>query len=237
MDPKNTSDSHQEARDTMAATVEQLRVLAAAEPETYLHQLADCLGQLGVAASRLEQHEAAAAAFREAAELTRKLATERPEMRPLLAMHLHNLGISQGLCQMPAEEFASLSESVVFLRQLASSQPEEYLPRFAFRARDLAEVAQALGQQAAARFFTLEALDAFNALAEKNPELFLVELAWSFKALGIVMLEAGRREDALAAYHMAFERLHAVAQIDPERVPTAELQGTRIMVECLQNPE
>ena len=155
--------------------------------------------------SELGRREDALAATREATDIYRRLAAERPDaFLPDLAGSLNNLGSRLSELGRREDALAAAREATDIYRRLAAERPDAFLPvsrcRSTISAIDLSGLGRREDALEAAR---RSASDIYRRLAADRPDAFLPVLAMSLRNLGNRLSELGRREDALAATHEA----------------------------------
>ena len=182
-----------------------------------LAERARVLNNLGVWQGKLGKRGAALASTREAMELRRKLAQERPdEFLPDLAMSLSNLGNRQGRLGQRQAALVSSHEAVEIYRNLSQKKPDAFLQYLALSLNNLGAWQSELGQQEEALTSFREAVEIRRELARKRPDAFLPDLAMSLTNLGKCESDLGQGEAALASAPEAVELYRKLAQERPD---------------------
>jgi Tetratricopeptide repeat len=193
-----------------------------AQPDSFLPDLADSLGNLGGHLVELWRGDQALAATREARDIYRRLAAARPDVfLPDLARSLHILSDRLGNLNSrewwavdihlgrQEEAVAAAQEAADIYRRLAAARPDAFLPGLANSLNYLGAPLSALGQREDALAAAQEAVDIRRQLAAMRPNAFLPELAASLGTLGNFLTDLDRADQALAA------RQEAVATLAP----------------------
>ena len=155
---------------------------------------------LAVVRHELGDREVALAAAREAAELYRALAAQRPDaFRPDLAMSLNNLANMLSDLGEHEAALAAAREAVELYRALAAQRSDAFRPDLATSLNNLALSLSDLGEREAALAAAREAVDIRRALAAQRPDAFRHDLARSLSVLAGCLEAAGQIEAALAA--------------------------------------
>jgi tetratricopeptide (TPR) repeat protein len=193
---------------------------AGREESPALHWLlATSLNNLGERLSALGRREDALAATREASEIYRRLAADRPDaFLPNLATSLNNLGKSLNELGRIEDAFAATQESVEIRRRLAADRPDAFLPDLAMSLNNLGNGLSDLGRHEDAFAAAREAVEIRRRLAADRPDAFLPYLATSLNNLGAILSSHGRREDALAATREAVEIGRRLAADRPDAI-------------------
>ncbi|MFI9720772.1 tetratricopeptide repeat protein [Streptomyces sp. NPDC052396] len=159
------------------------RVLAEANPEAYLPDLAMSLNNLSVRLGEVGRREEGLAAIREAADHYRALAEANPEAYlPDLAMSLNNLSVDLGEVGRREEGLAAIREAVRMRRALAEANPDAYLPDLAGALNNLSVRLGEVGRREEGLAAVQEAVRIRRALTEtKYPELFKASLQRSLR--------------------------------------------------------
>ena len=185
-----------------------LRLLAEANPDAYLPDLAMSLSNLGVRLAEAGQRQAALAPAREAAGTYRQLAAANPDAYlPGLAMSLNNLGIWLAEAGQRQAAVAPAREAVTIRRQLAAANPDAYLPDLTTSLNNLGERLAATGQRQAALALTEEAADTYSQLAAANPDAYLPGLATTLNNLAARLTEADRGAEVSEVWEAAIAGL------------------------------
>jgi tetratricopeptide (TPR) repeat protein len=148
----------------------------------------------------------ALAATREAVELLRNLASERPDaFMPDLAMSLSDLGNNLSAVGDREGTLAATRECVELFRKLVSVHPDAFMPELATSLNNLGNNLSAVGDQEGMLAATRESVDMYRKLASERPEAFMPDLATSLSNLGDNLRSVGDIEGALSAASEAVE--------------------------------
>ncbi|HXA24467.1 MAG TPA: tetratricopeptide repeat protein [Acetobacteraceae bacterium] len=183
----------------------------------YRKALADAALAIASRFQEVGERTGALAVSRDAAELYRTLAEQRPNTyRPLLAMSLNNL--ANRLSELGDREaaLAAAREAVDIRRALAAQRPDAFWPDLAGSLNNLANTLSELGEREAALAAAREAADLYRALAAQRPDAFRPDLAMSLNNLANRLSELGEREAALAAAREAADLYRALAAQRPD---------------------
>ncbi|MEL6627791.1 MAG: tetratricopeptide repeat protein, partial [Bacteroidota bacterium] len=103
--------------------------LAAANPQTYLPDVAMTLNNLGVLHSNRNEYPQAEESYQEALEIRRQLAVDNPQTYlPDVATTLNNLGLLHWNRNEYPQAEQAYQEALEIRRQLAADNPQTYLP-------------------------------------------------------------------------------------------------------------
>jgi tetratricopeptide (TPR) repeat protein len=160
------------------------RVLAEAEPSSYLPDLAESLNNIGVALQELGRPAESLPPLREAMTIRRRLAEINPAVYlAKLAISLRNLGAQTFALEQPTDALTRYEEALEITRELAKTNLVKY-------ARDLVTVLVGcqsclakLGRTTEALNFAKEAVAISRELAGTDPDSFLSLLTISLSAL------------------------------------------------------
>jgi tetratricopeptide (TPR) repeat protein len=189
---------------------------------------------LGVRLSDLGEREAALAAAREAADLYRALAAQRPDaFRPDLAMSLNNLATMLSELGEREAALAAAREAADLYRALAAQRPDAFRPDLAMSLDNLATMLSELGEREAALAAAREAADLYRELAAQRPDAFRPYLAGSLDNLATMLSELGEREAALAAAREAAELYRALAAQRPDAFRHNLAASLNTLANCL----
>jgi tetratricopeptide (TPR) repeat protein len=179
--------------------------------------LARDLNNLAVRLHELGRHEEALAAIREAVDIYRRLAEQRPDAYlPDLALSLNNLAVQLGDLGRHEDGLAAISEAVDTYRQLAEQRPDAHLPELAMSLNNLAVRLGDLGRHEDGLAAISEAVDAHRQLAEQRPDAHLPGLATSLNNLANRLGDLDRHDEALAAMSEALDIYRRLAEQDPD---------------------
>ncbi|MFD9517866.1 tetratricopeptide repeat protein [Streptomyces sp. NPDC059979] len=196
---------------------DRYRVLAEANPDAYLPDLATALNSLSVRLGEAGRREEGLAAIEEATEIRRALAEANPDAHlPDLATALNNLSIRLGEAGQPEEGLAAIEEATEIRRALAEANPDAHLPDLAMALNNLSVRLSEVGRREAGLAAVEEATGHYRVLAEANPDAYLAALATSLNNLSVDLGEAGRREAGLAAVEEATGHYRVLAEANPD---------------------
>ncbi|KDQ13224.1 hypothetical protein BOTBODRAFT_33830 [Botryobasidium botryosum FD-172 SS1] len=168
--------------------------------EEFTHVLGAALVQISERLDCMERREEALTAGREAVDLYRQLATDRPAAHnSSLAHSLRNL--SRALSHMGHGEdaLAAVTEAVQLFRPLAADRSALFSLNLAESLDTLSACLSSLGHKKRALIPAREAVQLYRRLAEDRPTVFRSKLAFSLNELAVDLSAVGHREDALAA--------------------------------------
>ncbi|MFE6788124.1 tetratricopeptide repeat protein [Streptomyces sp. NPDC057680] len=193
------------------------RVLAEANPDAYLPDLATSLNDLSVRLGDLGRGAEALAAIKEAVRIRRVLAEANPDAYlPDLATSLNNLSVDLGEAGRRADALAPIEEAVRHYRVLAESNPDAYLPDLATSLNNLSIHLGDVGRRLDALVAIEEAVRHYRVLAESNPDAYLPDLAMSLNNLSVALGDVGRGADALVAIEEAVRIRSVLAESNPD---------------------
>jgi hypothetical protein len=164
-------------------------------PEPLQAERARLLTYYGIRLSEIGQLEAAVEATREAREIYRRLAADRPStFLPDLAVSLNNFGIALSAIGQSEAAMEATCEAGEIYEQLAEAQPDAFLPHRAGSLNNYAGRLREIGQWDAALEAQREACDIYRKLAASRPDPFLSHLATSLNNYGTNLSAIGRNE-------------------------------------------
>ncbi|MEO0639035.1 MAG: tetratricopeptide repeat protein, partial [Bacteroidota bacterium] len=195
-----------QAEQAYQEALETYRQLAAANPQTYLPDVAMTLNNLGILHWKRNDYSQAEQAYQEALEIKRQLAADNPQTYlPDVAMTLNNLGILHWKRNDYSQAEQVLKEALEIGRQLAADNPQTYLP-------DLSDTLIALGnlqsdrnEYSEAEKSYQEALKIRRKLAIPNPQVHLPRVAMTLNNLGVLHYNRNEYPQAEQAYQEALE--------------------------------
>ena len=205
----------EEAFAATTKAVQCYRALAAAQPDTFLPDLAMSLANLGGDLSALSRQEEALAATAKAVELYRTLVAVRPAFAPELAASLNNLGAMLSALGRREEALVATNDAVELNRILAATPSGALLPHLAGSLNNLGNILSTLGRWEQALAATAEAVERSRAQVAARPDAFLPDLAGGLNNLGAVLSALGRREEALDATAEAVGSYRILAKARP----------------------
>ena len=178
--------------------------------------LAYSLDNLGVRLSALGRNEEAVAAAQDAVDISRNLASARPDaFLPALANSLSNLGAFLVELRRRKEALAAAQEAVDIGRRLAAARSDVSLPDFARWLASLANVLSESDRSEDALAAAREAIDIRRRLAAGDPDAFLPDLALSLSNFGSLASDPASRE-GLAATQEAVDIHRRLAAVRPD---------------------
>jgi tetratricopeptide (TPR) repeat protein len=182
-----------------------------------LNHLAARVGTLGIRLSNLGRREEALAASKEAVDIRRALAKERPDaFLPDLARSLNNLGGGLSNLGRREEALAASKEAVDIYRALAKERPDAFLPDLAGSLNNLGIRLSNLGRREEALAASKEAVDIRRALAKERPDAFLPDLARSLSVMSDALAAMERHAEAAAAAQEALATLAPYVERYPQ---------------------
>jgi tetratricopeptide (TPR) repeat protein len=194
---------------------------------------AAALNQAGMRLSALGNQEEALAAWREAADIYRRLTETRPdEFLPHLAGSLKNLLNRLSNLGRREEALAVASETAEVYRRLAEARPDAFLPDLAMHLNNLGNRRAELGRREEALPAVSEAVGIYRRLAEARPDVFLPGLARSLNNLGIWYSDLGRHDEGLAASReaVALQRTLVDTRQESSMIDLAKCLGAQSQV-------
>jgi len=149
-----------EALEVSEHSVRLVRELMLRHPQIYRLELAALLNDLATHLGNCQRWNDAVTVLQEAVAVCRDIAKSNPEVenRFALAGSLRHLGQCLGRVGRHVEAMLSLEESVALLRRQSVQSPNESLHRLALSLLALGETKEELGELAASRSLTEEAL-------------------------------------------------------------------------------
>ncbi|MFN8546503.1 MAG: tetratricopeptide repeat protein [Candidatus Eisenbacteria bacterium] len=158
----------------------------------------------GIRLGAVGRREDALEATKEATELYRRLATQRPDaFLPYLATSLNNLGNVLSELGRREDALEATKEATELDRRLATQRPDAFLPELAMSLNNLGNRLSELGRREDALEATKEATELYRRLATQRPDAFGVRLAGSLASMGLRLRELERNDEALSAVREA----------------------------------
>ncbi|MFF1498270.1 tetratricopeptide repeat protein [Streptomyces sp. NPDC058304] len=196
---------------------DRYRVLAEADPNAHLPDLATSLNNLAADLGVLGRREEGLAAIEEATGHCRVLAEADPDAHlPALARALNGLAIWLGEVARREEGLAAIEEATRHYRVLAEADPDAHLPDLARALNSLAIRLGGVGRREEGLAAVEEAVRIRRPLAEADPDTHLPDLAIALDNLATDLGEAGRPEEGLAAVEEAVRIRRPLAEADPD---------------------
>ena len=177
-------------------------------------RLLNLLGILYNAQHRFAEGEAA---YREALEVYRSLATENPDtFLPNVATTCNNLAnlLNNQHCTEEAEPL--YWEALEVYRSLATENPNAFLPDVAMTCNNLASLLNNQHRTGEAERLYREALDIRRSLATENPDAFLPDVATTCNNLACLLDDQHRTEEAERLFLEALEIRRNLAAENPD---------------------
>ena len=193
----------------------QQRTLATQDPLAAPLVLGSTLLHLGIAYDGMHRFDEAEAAFKEAADIQRELATRSPAYRPDLATALINLGSHFRRTHRFDDAEAAFKEAVDIQAELATQNPAAYRPDLATAFNDLGNLYVSRHRFVDAETVFKKAADIRRVLASENPAAYRSDLATTLSNLGVLFMETNRFAEAEAAYHDAIVIQRELAAQNP----------------------
>jgi tetratricopeptide (TPR) repeat protein len=202
------------ARSLGAAVTEESNASSGVRVQSqYAIALSDLSNRLG----KVGKREEAVAAAREATDINRQLAAERPDsFLPELARSLNNLGNHLSDLGRREEALAAAREATDVNRRLVAERPAAFLLDLAISLQHLVAHLSDLGQREEALGAAREEFDIYRRLAAERPDTFLPYLALSLSSLGVRLNGLGPREEVLAAAREAIDIERRLAAERPD---------------------
>ncbi|MEU6235428.1 tetratricopeptide repeat protein [Kitasatospora sp. NPDC047058] len=196
--------------------VAALRQLVAADPGSYLPDLASALHDLAAYLSEVGRRDEALAPAQEAATTYRNLANTNPDHVPDLAGSLNNLATCLAAVGRREEVLAPAQEAATIYRELARGSSNAHLPNLAMALNNLAAALSEVGRSEEALAPAQEAAITYRNLARANPNAHLPNLAATLNNLAAHLSAVGRREEALAPAQEAAITYRNLANTNPD---------------------
>ena len=198
--------------------IAELRGKALTEwPEASAALKARHLSQACIARAEMGQREEALEAAREAVEIYRELARQRPDaFRPDLATSLSTVSSRLSALGRQEEALKAAREALEIRRMLTRQRPDIFRPDLAMSLSNMAIQLGDLGQREEALKAAREAVEIRRKLAQQRPDVFSPELAFSLNNVAIRLSDLGQREEALEAAREAVEIRRGLAWQRPD---------------------
>lgn len=179
-----------------ARLVDELRILAADRPDTFLPDLSAILTNHANHLADLGRPQEALTVIHEAVEIDRRLAKQRPEIfLPGLATSLNTLA---SLAE-PTQAAIVILEVVEIYQRLAADRPTQFVADLAASMNNLALALGGLKLWERAAETGDKAVFVYRGLNEQIPDAFLPELATSLNTLALSLVGLRQPERALDA--------------------------------------
>ncbi|WP_432187698.1 tetratricopeptide repeat protein [Streptomyces sp. Tue6028] len=196
---------------------DRYRVLAGADPDAFLPDLAASLNNLSIRLGKLGRREDALTTCEEAVTIRRRLAAARPDtVLPDLAGSLNNLSVRLGEVGRREDALTAIEEAVTIRRRLAAARPDAFLPGLAMSLNNLSNQLGEVGRHEDGLTTCEEATSSYRKLAAAQPDAFLPHLAASLNNLSIRLGKLGRREDGLTTCEEATSSYRKLAAAQPD---------------------
>jgi tetratricopeptide (TPR) repeat protein len=159
-----------------------------------------------------------------AARLTQKVvallrdavAAGEPQLLPVLATALSNLGVRLSAVGQRQEALGPAQEAADLYHELAAKAPDAYRPDLAMALTNLANRLSEVGQRQEALGPAQEAADLYRELAAKAPDAYRPALASALNNLAIRLGALGRREAALGPAEEAVKIRRKLVAANPD---------------------
>ncbi|MFF8773271.1 hypothetical protein [Kitasatospora sp. NPDC015120] len=178
------------------------RLLAEADPRTFLPNLAVAVNNLGAEQFDTGDRAGALASITEAVGIHRLLAETDPDtFLPGLAMGLTNLAVQQLGTGRRTEALATITEAVTHYRALTGGDPAAFVPGLATALKNLSDLQSDSGDRTGALASITEAVGIRRRLVEGEAYAvaLLPDLAAALNSLAIRQADAGDRTGALVS--------------------------------------
>ncbi|MFE9479248.1 tetratricopeptide repeat protein [Streptomyces spororaveus] len=196
---------------------DRYRVLAEANPDAYLPNLAGALNHLSNRLGLVGRREESLATIEEATKIRRVLAEANPDAhRRDLASSLNNLSVWLGDADRGEEALAAVEEAIGHYRILAKANPDAHRPDLATSLNNLSNRLREADRQQEALAAVEEAIGHYRILAKANPDAHLPGLATSLNTLSDQLNEVRQQEESLAAIEEATKIRRALAEANPD---------------------
>ena len=204
------------AKERQEAALTQCRLLAEADPEAHMPNLAANCNNLGALLDDLGERKEARRLYGEALEIRRRLAQAHPAAyEPDVAMTCNNLGNLLSDLGEREEARRLYGEALEIRRRLAQAHPAAYEPRVADTCNNLGNLLSDLGEREEARRLYGEALEIRRRLAQAHPAAYEPRVADTCNNLGNLLSDLGEREEARRLYGEALDLYRRLAQAHP----------------------
>ncbi|MEU5187218.1 tetratricopeptide repeat protein [Streptomyces klenkii] len=193
------------------------RLMAEANPDTYLPYLAVSLNNLSVRLGAVGRWAEGLTAIEEAVRIRRTLAENNPDAYlPDLAASLNNLSADLAKVGRRKEGLTPIEEAVRIRRTLAENNPDAYLPDLAMSLNNLSADLAKVGRRKEGLTPIEEAVGHYRTLAEANPDAYLPYLAVSLNNLSAGLGEVGRWAEGLTVIEEAVRIRRTLAENNPD---------------------
>ena len=207
----------EEALHAVDRAVEICEVLAEAQPDAFLPDLADALNNQSLRLTALGRREEALEAINRSVEVYQGLAEGRPDAFLLdLARGLNNQAIGLSDVGRREEALESVNRAIKAYQVLAEAQPDAFLPDLALALNNQSVRLSELGRREEALSAVDRAVEICEDLAGAQPDAFLPNLAMALNNQSNRLADLGRREEALHAVDRAVEIREDLARAQPD---------------------
>ena len=200
------------AESLYTSLLDQYRALAKDNPAVYLPSVAATLNNLGMLYSESKRTSEAEKAYREAVEIRRGQAKDKPAD---LALSLNNLANLYRENQRLDEAEKAYREALEIRRSLARDEPAVYQRSVAATLINLGNIYRGGKRHGEAEKAYREALDTTRSLARDNPNAFRPDMAATLSNLGNLYSETKRPAEAEKALSEARDLQRELARSDP----------------------
>ena len=181
-------------------------------------QKALLLHNLGGEFQNNNQYEQTESVYKEALEITRRLAKDNPErFEPYVASTQNNLGLMYVDLNAYEQAESTFKEALKIRKRLAKENPERFEPDVASTQNNLGLMYDNLNAHEQAEGAFKEALKITRRLAKENPERFEPDVARTQDNLGLMYINLNAYEQAEDAFKEALEIRRRLAKESPER--------------------
>jgi tetratricopeptide (TPR) repeat protein len=237
------------AADAMREAVRYRRQLAMTAPEIFLFDLVRSLRNLASMLIDLESYKEAVEISEEAVRHCRTLKGHTDVLSPVLAGSLHNLSNARRKTEL-AEALAPAQEALEIRRQLATVNPDAFLPDLAASLNDLSAVhsdlaeresslsnmLESLTHRAAALTAAQEAADIRRKLVVVHPDVFAPYLAGSLSNLSLRQADMGYVDQALGSAEEAVKMMWPFFLGAPEAFASQTVSTIESLLKRFQGP-
>ncbi|MEM8898095.1 MAG: tetratricopeptide repeat protein [Bacteroidota bacterium] len=176
------------------------------------------LGFLGSASEEQDIYSKAIKAFKEANDIWKTLAKEKPEKyNNYVAGTLNNLGVAFKNINRHQEAITSYHEALGIYETLAKNNPQKYESDVAMSLNNLGNAYTDLNQYSEAISLFTKALGIRRRLGRENPDKYEPDIASTLNNLGIVYTDLNLYSKALEAYGESLVIRRRLTQENPQK--------------------
>ena len=181
------------------------------------NRIAQSLNNLAIRLSDAGKRDEALKAAREATDIRRKLATERPAaFESDLANSMNNLANRLSDAGLRNEALETARKSIDITRKLAAERPGAFELDLAHAINNLATILRDVGLHDEALKAAIEAVDIFRKLAATRPDAFEPDLAMSLTNLATMLRDVSLHNEALETAREAVDICRKLANEHPD---------------------